>query len=224
MKSEPHYIKIHLTTVSLDGRKEETRRWHSEKAVAQVHLQGTEGLNHRHDNRNRKETADATADVSSCRMRPDSMEPLSECETHEEEDVICIWLRGSQPRKAGGGLSQTAGMEMPKRKLTLRCWISGQIWTIDIILEVPQQNGKEEWRGDPGAEGRRTWVNLWQSMPLEDWGAGSAGQGHRRSSCRDRKEWPGCKRSSRGRDCHKFWVLQRGQGELICQESLCWCC
>lgn len=135
-----------------------------------------------------------------------------ECETREEEDVMCIWLRGSQPRKAGGGLSQTAGMETPKRKLAMKCWISGQIWMIDIILGVAQQNGKEEWRGDPGGEGRRTWANLRQSVPLEDWGAGSAGQGHRRSSCRDRKEWPGCKRSSRGQDCHKFWVLQRDQG------------
>lgn len=62
----------------------------SEKAVARVHLQGTEGLNHRHDNRNRKETADAMVDVSSCRMRLDSMEQFSECETREEEDVMYI--------------------------------------------------------------------------------------------------------------------------------------
>lgn len=44
-----------------------------EKVVALVHLQGTEGLNRRHDNRSRKETADATADVAAAEQRPDSM-------------------------------------------------------------------------------------------------------------------------------------------------------
>ena len=91
-------------------------------------------------------------------------------------------------------------------------------------------NDRYHFTSPPTQEERRVERRAWRGSE-EDLGKSSAEcafrrlrswqcwQGHRRSSCRDRKEWPDCKRSSRGRDCHKFWVLQRGQGELICQES-----
>lgn len=192
----------------------------NEKVVARVHLQGTEGLNRRHDNRSRKETADATADMSRCRTRPDSMNSWVNVK-HVRKKRLCT--SDSEVSSPGKQVEACPRLQdgVAKRKLEMRCWILGQIWMIDIILGVPQHNGKEEWRGEPGGEGRRTWANLQQSVPLEDWGAGSAGKGTGEAavgtgkSGLDARELPedgtatssGCYREVRGHSSVKKVVL-----------------
>lgn len=124
---------------------------------------------------------------------------------------LCTSDSGFQPRKQVE-TCPTAGWSH-QRKSEMRCWISGQIWMIDIIMSPPTQGERRVEKGRAWRGRERTWSKSSAECAFKKTEELAVLARAGRNMCRDRKEWPGCKGSSREDGTATSSGYYRGQGD-----------